>query len=284
MSTLRDTLDVSDGGQIAVGAHGSVSVTSPGQLLVDGLQVVGGQAANVAAIGTPTGDEVTINAIIEALQTAKLMAQSAPAGLAFVQVPTDVPTGDVITPPVTVQILDDFGNPLADNATDVTVALTTPGGATLGGTLTQTAINGIATFDDLTVDTADTGYSLDASSGALGPVTSDTFDVVAPAATSLAFGVQPTGAHTGDTIAPSVTVEVLDQDGQLLASDSSTSVVIALTTAGGATLGGTLTRVASAGVATFNNLTVDTVGLYTLHATASGVTAATSDAFQIGAR
>lgn len=177
---LRETLDVSAGGQIAVGANGSVRVASPGQLLVDGLQVVGGQAANVAAIATPTGDEVTINAILEALQSARLMAQSAPTDLAYVQDPTDAQTDAVIAPPVTVQLLDDFGNPITGlDGTEITVALTTPGSATLGGTLTRGTVGGIATFDDLTVDTADT-YTLDATEGAVGPVASAAFTISAP--------------------------------------------------------------------------------------------------------
>jgi hypothetical protein len=282
MGTLRDTLDVSQGGKIKIGPSGSLELSDLEQFLINGVPF--GEVANVAAIASPSGaSETAINGILAALQGIGLMAQSAVADLAFSQAPTNVPTGDVITPPITVQVLDDLGNFNAnDQGTAITVALTVPGGATLGGTLTRSTVNGVATFDDLTVDTANTGYSLDASAGAVGPVTSATFHVVAPVATSLVFDTQPTGTHIGVVVSPAVTVKVLDQNGVLLAG-STLAITVALTTAGGATLGGTLTRSASGGIATFNNLTVNKVALYTLHATGSGVTAATSAAFQIGA-
>ena len=48
------------------------------------------------------------------------------------------------------------------------------------------------------------------------------------------------------------------------------------------TLGGTLTATAVDGVATFTNLTLNQPGTgYTLHATASGLTAATTSSFNV---
>ena len=136
---------------------------------------VGTQAADVGAGGTP-------EQIIAALRASGLMAQTAVA-LVFAQDPTAALTNAVITPAVTVQLLDDLGNVcMHDSATAITVALTTPGGATLGGTLTRMCVAGIATFDDLNVDTAGTGYTLDATSGALTPDTSASFDITAPGA------------------------------------------------------------------------------------------------------
>ena len=40
-------------------------------------------------------------------------------------------------------------------------------GAVLGGTLTVNAVNGVAAFTGLTINTAGTGYTLTASSGTL---------------------------------------------------------------------------------------------------------------------
>jgi hypothetical protein len=90
------------------------------------------------------------------------------------------PAVGIIAPAVTVQVLDDLDAVCThDNVTQITVALTTPGGATLAGTLTQTVVAGVATFDDLAVDTAGT-YTLDAMSGALTPDTSASFDITEP--------------------------------------------------------------------------------------------------------
>ena len=93
-------------------------------------------------------------------------------GLQFGTQPSDALVGDVITgtpndpsgPPVTVRIVDGSGN-LVDSSAPVTVALgNNPGGATLGGTTMQNAVHGVATFNNLTLDKPDNGYSLVASS------------------------------------------------------------------------------------------------------------------------
>jgi len=59
----------------------------------------------------------------------------------------------------------------------VTIALTNPGNSTLGGTSTVTAVNGVADFPDLTINDEGIGYTLQASSNGLAPVTTDPFDV-----------------------------------------------------------------------------------------------------------
>lgn len=59
------------------------------------------------------------------------------------------------------------------------------------------------------------------------------------------------------------------------------NITVALTSAGGATLGGTLTVAAVAGVATFDDLTVNMAGTYTLTATATGFASAVSSSFTI---
>jgi len=72
-------------------------------------------------------------------------------------------TGQNLSPQPTVKLEDAFGNVITTAGGDaVTVSLTTPGGATLGGTRTVTLVNGVATFTNLSVDTAGT-YTLTAS-------------------------------------------------------------------------------------------------------------------------
>jgi hypothetical protein len=104
--------------------------------------------------------------------------------LAFATQPHNVVVGQDITgtdwnpggPPVTVQVLDVNGNVVSGSSAAVTVALANnPGGATLGGTLTQNAAGGVASFGDLTVNQPAGGYTLSASSGGLTPATSTSF-------------------------------------------------------------------------------------------------------------
>jgi hypothetical protein len=98
--------------------------------------------------------------------------------LNFVQQPTNTVVGNAITPAVTVEVKDQWSNDrTADNATDVSVSLfDNPPGATLTGTLTQTAINGVATFNDLKLNAAGNGLTLFAASFGLTGSLSDTFN------------------------------------------------------------------------------------------------------------
>lgn len=95
------------------------------------------------------------------------------------------------------------------------------------------------------------------------------------------FGQEPTDADEGAVISPAVTVRAEDASGNLDTSYTG-NVTVALTTAGGATLGGTLTQAAVAGVATFNDLEVDLAGTYTLTATGN-LTSTESASFDIAA-
>lgn len=99
--------------------------------------------------------------------------------LVFGQQPTNVNPGAVISPAVTVRMLDVYNNLLAnDNADQVTLAIgSNPGAGTLSGTTTVTVSGGIATFTNLSIDQAGVGYTLTAGSVAANPVTSVGFTV-----------------------------------------------------------------------------------------------------------
>jgi hypothetical protein len=101
------------------------------------------------------------------------------SALAFVQQPTGTTAGSVITPAVTVDVVDAYGNlETADNTDSVTVAFgANPGNATLGGTTTVTVSGGVATFNNLTVSAAGNGYTLQATSGSLTTATSASFNI-----------------------------------------------------------------------------------------------------------
>jgi hypothetical protein len=106
---------------------------------------------------------------------------AAAASLAFLQQPTTNPAGSAISPTVTVEELDRFGNVVTtDNTDQVTLSLgANPGGATLSGGGPVTVSHGVATFAGLAVSTAGTGYTLVAHSGALTAATSAAFTITA---------------------------------------------------------------------------------------------------------
>src|SRR5690242_12441462 len=102
--------------------------------------------------------------------------------LTFRVQPTTTTVGQPITPAVQVMIHDASGTVVSSADNPVTLGLIpTPSGATLNGTLTVNATGGVATFSDLQVSKAGSGYTLTAAAVGLASAASTTFDVsVAP--------------------------------------------------------------------------------------------------------
>ena len=76
---------------------------------------------------------------------------------------------------------DADGNTATDYTGSVTIALSAnPSGGTLSGTTTVNAINGVASFANLSIDKAGTGYTLVASAAGLSSSTSTAFAITAP--------------------------------------------------------------------------------------------------------
>lgn len=206
------------------------------------------------------------------------------AQVAFNQDPTNTNAGAPISPAVTVDVEDIFGNRVTTFVGNVTITIAVnQGGGTLSGTTTQPVSNGVATFGDLSIDAAGDGYRLGASSGALASDVSQAFKITGGAADHLVFTVSPSDAVAGVGITPDVKVTAFDALGNV-ATGFTGNVTVAITSGTGtvgATLSGTTTVAAVAGVATFAGLSVDKVGTgYTLSAT-STVTGATSGTFAI---
>jgi hypothetical protein len=100
------------------------------------------------------------------------------AKLAFSQQPTGTTPNTALSPAVTVEVQDACGARITGSTATVTLALgTNPSGATLGGTTSVAAVDGIATFNNLTVNKPGTGYTLTASSGSLTAATSNAFNI-----------------------------------------------------------------------------------------------------------
>jgi hypothetical protein len=206
-----------------------------------------------------------------------------PATLAFLQQPSNALTGATISPAVQVAVEDSNGNIVAAATNPVTLTLV--GGTGLGGTLTVAPQNGIATFSNLTVSNAGSGYTLSVTSPSLTSATSTSFTITAPGGggptpAKLAFSVQPTNALTQATITPAVQVVVEDSSGNVVTNATNP---VTLAVSGGVGLAGTLSATPQNGIATFSDLSVSTAGTYTLAATSTGLTSATSNSFTITA-
>ena len=98
--------------------------------------------------------------------------------LRFTVQPTNTTAGAVITPPVQVSAMDAFGNTDTNFVGNVTMAIgANPSGGALSGTLTRAAVAGVATFSNLSIDKAGTGYTLIAVSAVLTPASSVVFSI-----------------------------------------------------------------------------------------------------------
>jgi hypothetical protein len=111
-----------------------------------------GLASNTVTIGTRTG-QVLVTASLPNGASAVSFALAAlagkPAALTFISQPAFKLLGALA--PVSVMIVDSFGNQTASTET-VTISIAPGLSTVLGGTLARAAVNGIATFDDLTLD------------------------------------------------------------------------------------------------------------------------------------
>src|SRR3989441_932420 len=103
--------------------------------------------------------------------------------LIFTVQPSHPTAGGTISPAVQVAAQDDAGNTVMGFGADITIALgNNPAGGTLSGTKTVTAVNGVATFSNLSIDRAGNGYTLVATATGLTGATSAPFNIAAPQA------------------------------------------------------------------------------------------------------
>src|SRR5256885_1156906 len=113
--------------------------------------------------------------------------------LVFTVQPSNAGAGAVNTPAVQVAVQDAQGKTVPTATTSITVAIgTNPASGTLAGTKTVAAVNGVATFSTLSLNTAGSGYTLTASATGLTGATSTAFDIslsLGPAA-KVAFTTQ----------------------------------------------------------------------------------------------
>jgi hypothetical protein len=135
------------------------------------LKTAGSQA--ISATDTSTG-AITGNT------TVSVSAASA-SQLVFGQQPTAAVAGSVISPAVTVQVLDAYGNLVTNDTHDqVSLAIANnPGGGSLGGSTLVTVSGGVATFSNLSINNAGSGYTLTASATGLESSTSAAFNISA---------------------------------------------------------------------------------------------------------
>jgi len=161
---------------------------------------------------------------------------------------------------VIVKIEDQFGNVVTSDNSDVTLFVESgPGGASIGGTLTVAAVNGIATFSGLTINTAGS-YLLSADDGELAAGSSNNFVIQAGSASTLVIAEEPTSVTAGTAVGP-IVVAIEDGFGNIITANNSTIELMVQTGPSASPL----FAAASNGTASFTE-NLNTAGTYKLRA------------------
>jgi len=173
----------------------------------------------------------------------------------------------------------DSGGTAASGAT-VTFRIGVNGGTLSTDSVKLTDANGRATLGSWTLGTKAGAQTVIVTGGIATTTFTATGLPQAPA--KVGFTTQPSAVQAGQAITPAIAVSIQDQYGNTNTSATNTVSVGFSSNPGGATLGGTTSMAAVAGVATFNNLSVSAAGTaYSLAASSGSLTSATSSAFNV---
>jgi uncharacterized repeat protein (TIGR03803 family) len=184
-----------------------------------------------------------------------------------------------VLPTISVGVENSNKDQVISDQSNVTLTIASgPANATISGTTTVPAANGLATFSNLSFSSGGQ-YTLQASDGSLVDAVSTPF-IISPPGPHLMFVQQPTDGVAGIKITNAVTVELLGADDTLESTARPTSVSLLVTNPAGKIT--RITGVARAGIATFKNFTFKVAGTYFFSATSGKTfTAENSDPFTI---
>jgi len=248
----------------ALGKLVVAALTSAGGRTLGGTLTVATDAAGVAtftnlAVSGPAGPVTltfTQEALTAATSNAVALGAGAAAKLAVAQQPSaTAASGAVLATQPIIQLQDQFGNPVAASGKLVVAALTSPGGLTLGGTLTvPTDAAGTATFTNLAASGPPGSTTLTFTQEALTAVMSNAIAFGVGAATKLVMTTPPSStSKSGDVLAQQPVLLVSDAAGNTVTTSAAS---VTASASAGYTLAGAVTVSAGSGIVTFTNVAV----------------------------
>jgi len=228
-----------------VAAFGTLGIDAVNDSINDGSYTL---AATSGAL--PTATSVTFNII-----------PSVATRLFFKVQPPNTTTAGATMATFSVEARDASGQVVTGYGDNVTVTITSntgAPGATLGGTVTQAAVTGTATFNDITLDKSAANYKLTASATGVTGAVSAFFKIDPDVPDKLVFSLQPSNATALGTISPQIEVTAIDQFGNVVTGfTDNVTLAISDANASSGTLSGVATKAAVGGVATFPNMSID---------------------------
>ena len=242
-------------------------------------------AFNDLSIATAGTDyQLTYNAAsggVSNINSALFDVLAAGGSMSVLVEPTQTVAGVTISPSFQVEVLDGSDNPIS--GASVTISLNQNSFAS--GTLTRTTNgSGVATFNDIKINTADEDYviTFDVDYTGIPNIFSAAFDIVSSVPTTLSVSTQPNNTAAGNSINGPPSVLLADTYGNPVSG-----VDVVVTTNQNSFASGTTTIATnSSGIAAFSNLVITTKATgyqLTFNPDAGGVSNAVSNSFNVTA-
>ena len=267
----------------------TVTVTNTGSTVLEGttnITVAGGVAA-FAGLDYTVAETIKLGFVTTGLTVAtsgNIVVSPAPASQVTVktQPSASVLAGAAFPQQPLVRVEDVYGNLRSSDNSTVVTAVLDQGSGSLLGTLTATAVSGVATFANLNYQVAET-ITIDFTSGSLDLDTSTAVTVNPAAANQLVIQTQPSAVATaGVPFAQQPAIQIQDQFGNLCVTNNSTVVTASRNAGTGVgTLQGTVNVTAVSGIVTFANLAHNVAGTISVDFNSSGLATATSSSISI---
>jgi hypothetical protein len=177
-------------GNLDTGYSGTVDLSSTDTNALAAVpataQITNGVGSISVTLVTEGSQTITVtdpnNVFVPGTATLTVNPSTTIASIGYTQQPSTAAPGAAISPAVTVDLYDSYGNlETTDNTDKVSIALgANPAKGTLTGTSPVTVSGGVATFNNLAINKAGNGYTLVATlvgNGAVSPVTSIAFGI-----------------------------------------------------------------------------------------------------------
>ncbi len=269
-STITVTAKDGSGNPIS-GATVVLAATGGGNTLTQPASTTDANGATTGTLTSTVAESKTVTATINATaitQQATVTVNPDNAKvLAFTTQPSNTQANAPITPAITVEVRDQFGNHVNSSASVAMAIGTNPGSGALSGTTPQAAVNGVATFNDLAINNTGSGYTLVASSSGLTSATSSLFNITAPApSATLSTVVAGTPSFTAGG-SSGITVTVKDGLGNPL-----NGVAVTLSSSVGGDVVTQPAAATDANGATSGSVSATSAGSRTITAVAGGIT------------
>lgn len=284
------TVTASVGGMTASNATATVTATSSGRATFSGLSLLGTSGSKTMTFAVTASNDTTIQSALGSISSTSSSLTVSPGAAAALEIQRNTATTlssgstfSTLTQPQ-IRVVDQSGNVVTTSSATVTVSLGagSPAG-TLLGTLSRSAVAGVATFTDIGIRGPTGTYRLSfaadlttaTANESVAQADADRVVLSAGAAAKLVLtnssSMSGLSAPSGSAFSPQPVIEVRDVSDNLVTTSSAS---VTASVSAGATLVGTATQSALNGALTFTGLGINGTNAtsYSITYSSSGLT------------